>query len=75
MTAWIQIGVLVAPFALLGALVAFAIVTIGNGTRPHGTSGHQATAPRSTASTSPATPRMPRVTSAHASGAEVTHPL
>jgi hypothetical protein len=30
----LQIAVLVAPFALLGVLVAVAIVGIGNGTRP-----------------------------------------
>ena len=38
MTPWLQIAVLVAPFAVLGGLVAWAIVTIGNGTRPRGTS-------------------------------------
>jgi hypothetical protein len=62
MTAWIQILVLLAPFALLGALVAWAIVTIGNGTRPQGTFGHQAATPRPTAAAGPATQRVPPVT-------------
>jgi hypothetical protein len=44
MTTWIQIAVLAAPFALVGGLVSWAIVAIGNGTRPRATSpGHVAT--------------------------------
>ena len=57
MTPWLQIAVLVAPFAVLGGLVAWAIVTIGNGTRPRGTSANRLATP-------PATQTLPRITSA-----------
>jgi hypothetical protein len=72
MNPWIQLAVLVAPFALLGALVAFAIVVIGNGTRPHGPSRHQVTTPRATAAPAPASHRAP-VTSSQGVGRAVTH--
>ena len=66
MTPWIQMAVLVAPFAVLGGLIAWAIVTIGNGTRSRGTSAIPLTMP-------PATQTMPQITSATpAFGGDVT---
>jgi hypothetical protein len=69
MTPWLQVAVLVAPFAVLGSLVAWAIVTIGNGTRPRDTSAPHLATP-------PATQNTPRITSATpAFGGNVTRPL
>ena len=69
MTPWLQIAVLVAPFAVLGGLVAWAIVTIGNGTRPRGTSATHLATP-------PATQTCQRITSATpAFGGDVTRRL